>query len=996
MGKIITDGGRKAIKEIARISQLARALTLMPTPEDFVMMLVSDLRRVAGTVNRVSTRINEILDKYSSIPTEFLLKGFDEVLDKLDDVSDYTNFAINETMSMVSDTVTSAREITRAAGDTASIVTSTVMQVGGAITYGPAAIYDAATNYSRVNVTEDVVRDVLDGKISVSEMKEQMEMRTETSWSNDLNNYRDALGRASAVAINGNNEYYGIDEAMGKAVDGIDKATNAIDNAKNAATEWVDGENGIGGIKDKVEKAKATVEEKIAEVKLIVDNLTKNFDEGFGWAVPKNMAEEAFTAISNTANEVELKDYNKPIYGVDGQIVDYEKKDSELLNAVGEVSGEIANFIKNFNIGKVVTAIGGMTVAAGAATLAMDLLPSIDIDKMLNEIMTGVDSPRVDKMTELYYNKYNDDGIGLLKVPDVPWQLSEDDLVSFKFNDDKYKKFQEKYENERNKDKVNERKLSRYKNKADRLKEKLDKKQSLIQRVNAARKTENGMAIGMAQVNEKLLAGESTNQDTWDQIKKLRKENKRLMKTEENDSALKDLRKLRRNVIKAKQIEKYKGFLNTELKYLENEFRNLGRNIKWEWDSMMQQYKTAIKEIANFFKNEGSGGFEAIDKCCDRINDDGDQIVELCKSIAVELTSAAAMVPTPYAIGTCIDMPVHKILAFFKDIKIIITFLKNLIRLGIDIISQLTILAKIIACGLKDIADMLKQLKELLGIDTIMNLIDCLVALFKPKMADAKLLLENSLSPVYYKETDEYEQKLEALNNLLTDNYKTGGYIEEFKYSNDKYYDGKNVIYGGDKKIEEDEIEEVIEALEQKGEREIVAYRSPILNDAGDDFAGWIFFHAYAYDSMDESWGVEKMIKKNRLISVASKKNALRHGKLVGGVARLKKSMDFGYTDSSNKFHRNTVSGFDAYYWYTKWTNDVTDAVPDMSNVEYVTDENGNIVTKAINDNVVNTVQTTQNGSLVELSDGTRVFVEGKIVKSGDFINVNGKKCRVN
>ena len=839
-------------------------------------------------------------------------------------------------------------------------------------------------------------------------------MRTETSWSNDLNNYRDALGRANAVAINGSPEVTttdadgntvvvseakkGIDGAFKDAENGINNAINAIDNAKDAATEWVDGEHGIGYLKEKVEKAKATVEEKIAEVKEIVDNLTKNFDEGFGWAVPKNMAEEAFTAISNTANEVELKDYNKPIYGVDGQIVDYEKKDSELLNAVGEVSGEIANFIKNFSIGKVVTAIGSMTVAAGAATLAMDLLPSIDIDKMLNEIMTGVDSPRVDKMTELYYNKYNDDGIGLLKVPDVPWQLSEDDLVSFKFNDDKYKRFQEKYEKEQNKDKVNERKLSRYKNKADGLKAKLDKKQPLIQRVNAARKTENDMASRMSQVNEKLLAGEITNKDARQQLKKLREENKRLMKTEENKSALKDLRKLRRNVIKAKQIEKYKGFLKTELKYLENEFRNLGRNIKWEWDSMMQQYKTAIQEIANFFKNEGSGGFEAIDKCCDRINDDGDQIVELCKSIGVEITSAAAMVPTPYAIGTCIDMPVHKILAFFKDIKIIITFLKNLIRLGIDIISQLTILAKIIACGLKSIADILKMLKELLGIDTILNLIDCLVALFKPKMADAKLLLENSLSPVYYKETDEYEQKLEALNNLRDDNYKTGGYVEEFNYSNDKLYDGKNETYGGD--IAEEKIEEVIEALEQKGEREIVAYRSPILNDAGDDFAGWIFFHAYAYDSMNKAWfseNPEKMRRKNRLISVASKKNALRHGKLVGGVARLKKSMDFGYTDSSNKFHRNTVSGYDAYYWYTKWTTDTTDAVPDMSN-GYTYDKNGNLVfdNNNVKKNVVNTVQTTQNGSLVELSDGTRVFVEGKIVKSGDFINVNGRKCRVN
>jgi hypothetical protein len=60
-----------------------------------------------------------------------------------------------------------------------------------------------------------------------------------------------------------------------------------------------------------------------------------------------------------------------------------------------------------------------------------------------------------------------------------------------------------------------------------------------------------------------------------------------------------------------------------------------------------------------------------------------------------------------------------------------------------------------------------------------------------------------------------------------------------------------------------------------------------------------------------------------------------------------------------------------------------------------VEDENGNIVIKAINENVVSPVQTTQNGSLVELSDGRRVFVEGKIVKSGDFVNVDGKRYKV-
>ena len=44
---------------------------------------------------------------------------------------------------------------------------------------------------------------------------------------------------------------------------------------------------------------------------------------------------------------------------------------------------------------------------------------------------------------------------------------------------------------------------------------------------------------------------------------------------------------------------------------------------------------------------------------------------------------------------------------------------------------------------------------------------------------------------------------------------------------------------------------------------------------------------------------------------------------------------------------------------------------------------------------VVVPIQTTANGSLVELADGRRVFVEGAIVQSGDYVNVNGVKYKV-
>lgn len=923
MAKLITDGARKAIKKMAQVSQCARALSLMPSAEDFAMRLIGDMRIIARMLNNISIRINEILDRYSSIPGEFLLEGFDEILKRLDDISDYAKFAIKETSDVMTSTVKSSQEIVDALGSAVSLNASASLQIGGGLTYGSIAmganIKLAMTGNGRRRMTNDVVEDAVNGEVPMDGMAGEFENRIENEVGeiDDIAySVRDWTKNAATKTTESIDGFF---ENIGGGIDG---AIEWIDDKKNAADKVVD--DSIGVLIEKVENAKEEVEQKIERVREVFNNLIKNFDEAFGFVNGKNFAEETFRNASNTA---------------------YEKMDSPMFDAVGEVTGEIADFIKNFSIGKVVTAIGGIVVGAGAATLAMDLLPHIDVDRMLKDVIGGVDTTRIDKMTELYNNKYFENEPDLLEVPDVPWRLSKDDLE--KYNADGYNKYLEEFAE------VNDNTRS----------EILEQMQKV--------KTSSDLAV-------------------------ITEANKEKMK--ENKSALKAMRKVRRDAIKAKQIEKYKGFLSIELDYLKRECQNMKTNIKNEWDSMMRQYKTAIEEIKKFFTADGYGGSETVDRCCDRINDDATQIVELCKSITIELTSAVAMVPTPYAIGTCVDMPVHKILAFFKDIKIIITFLKNLIRLGIDIISQLTILAKLIFNGFQSLAEILKILKDLIGVDKILNMIDYLVALFRPKMIDAKILLENAISPIYYNETEDYEMRVEALEALLADD-KDGGSVDEFKYTDDPYarkkYRNKEHTYGGKMKTDDD-IEDALEELEAKGEREIVAYRSPILNAEGDDFAGWIFYYADAYDDMKKSWRDAKKRRKNKLIKKASKKNKMRQGKLIGGVAQLKKNMSFGYTDGNGKFHKNTVTGFDAYYWYTKWTNDPTDCEADFSNVEFIYDKDDNLIgTKAINENVVSPIQTTANGSLVELSNGQRVFVEGKIVKSGDYVNVNGVKYKV-
>ena len=924
MAKLITDTGRKAIKKMAQISQCARALRLMPTAEDFAIRLIGDMRNIARLLNSISTRINEILDRYSSIPGEFLLEGFDEILKRLDDISDYAKFAIKETSDVMSSTVKSAQEMTDALGSAVSATTSATLQIGGGLTYGTIAmganIKLAMTDNGRRKMTHAVVADVVEGKVSMTEMEKEFETRikNEVGGMDDLaESIRDWTANSATKSTES------IDGFFSNIGSGIDGAVEWIGDKKNAADGIVD--DTVGALMEKVEKAKEEVETKIERVRNVFNNFAKNFDEAFGFVNGKNFAEETFRNASNTA---------------------YEKMDSPVFDAIGEVTGEIADFIRDFNIGKVITAISGIVVGAGAATLAMDLLPHIDVDRMLKDVIGGIDTTHIDKMTELYNNKYFEGEPDLLEVPDVPWRLSKDDLE--KYNADGYNQYLEEFTEEN--DTV---------------------RAEILDRMQKVKTSADLSAVSEA--------------------------NREKMK--ENKSALKAMRKVRRDAIKAKQIEKYKGFLSIELEYLKRDCLNMRNSIKYEWDSMMAQYKTAINEIKRFFTTEGCGGSETIDRCCDRINDDATQIVELCKSITVELTSVVIMVPTPYAIGTCVDMPVHKIVSFFKDIKIILTFLKNLIRLGIDIISQLTIIAKLIFNGFQSLADILQTLKDLIGVDKILNMIDYIVALFRPKMIDAKILLENAISPVYYNETEDYEQRLSAMEALLDDDGETikGGKVEKFKYTDDPYAKKKyrEKEFAGKSSKDEDEIEEWIEELEAKGEREIVAYRSPILNAEGDDFAGWIFYHANAYDDMKKGWKDRKKRNRNKVIKKASSKNLLKQGRLIGGVAQLKKNMSFGYTDGNGKFHKNTVTGFDAYYWYTKWTNDPVDCEPDFSN-GYTYDENGSLVlSNLIEKNVVVPIQTTANGSLVELTDGRRVFVEGKIVRSGDFVNVNGVKYKV-
>ena len=480
MAKLITDGTRKSIKNMVYVSQCARTLSLMPSAENFAMRLMGDMRIVNRKLNNISIRINEILDKYSSMPSDSLHEGFEETLNSIGNASDYTKLAIEDTSDAMTSNDKSSQEIGDALNSAVSSNTSASLQIGGGLTYGSIAMGNniklAMTGNGRRRLINDVANEPANVNFHIDGISDKFENRinSEVGEINDV----DSINNLTKNSVTKGTE--SIDGFIKNTGEGIDGAVGWIDDNKD-----VDSSN--SDLKEKVGNTKEIVEQKIKRVREVFNNLNKNFDNSFGFVSGKNFAEK--------------------------NNISYEKMNSPMSDSVGEVKGKAADFINNFNIGKVVTSIGDIAVGAGDATLAVDLLPHIDTDRMLKDVIGGVDTTRIDKMNELYKKKNFENEPDLLEVPDAPWRLSKDDLE--KYNADGYNKYLEEF----------------------------------------------------TEVND------NTRSEILGQMQKVRNSSDIAVitddnKEKENTSALKAMRNVRRNAIKAKQIERYKGFLSIELNYL--------------------------------------------------------------------------------------------------------------------------------------------------------------------------------------------------------------------------------------------------------------------------------------------------------------------------------------------------------------------------------------------------------------------------------------------
>lgn len=715
--------------------------------------------------------------------------------------------------------------------------------------------------------------------------------------------------------------------------DDVTKPINDVTNKLN---------NIKSGVTDTINGATNTVNNKIQETQKWIQSLINELRE----KVQKlsNLMDTNFKDVTG------LSSVSKGATTISTGLVESGEKTLE-VTVTQSITSSLSSVINNFSISKVVFAFAGVIAQSAIVKLGLDQLPPIDFESMMYKIRDDITISENDlykQYQQLSDSTYND----IIKFGE---DLSKAPSEFRNYSAENYDKFKDEFEDELKKQREDIRTRMKF--------AKNDRSQATIAK-------------------------------------------------KEMRSAIKEIEKYRKQIKNAKQTSTLKSIIDDELKNFKKEIEYRSNSIKSDWESMMKQYRDAIKEIKEFFSTGGSCDM-FIDDCCNQINKDCDDIKELCTNLGTQLVCCTIKVVMPADIGPVFPNPGYKIPDFLKDIKTIFKFIKDLITLIIDIINNINKLVRIMLNGLNNLKEILDQFLELIGLKWLMNLVQNIINLFSDNIKSAKLSLENTLTPVYFSDTKEYENSLEALESLLdgkrisgisgiieksTDILKLNNFGDFYKVTTDKDYvdavsNVNNISYinvNSDSdytKKQSEKVQKLIDELEKRGD-EIVAYKSPIIKEPGNTskvsdmidgnsstadikFIGWHFFHPNLNHTNSRYYKntffgtLIKKIKSN-IIKKAAKTGNKKRGGVNGLKSRWKVKTDFAYT---------------AFYWYTYYTEDL-----EKDCFEFGLSDESIII-----DNVVQT----ENGSVVQLSDGRKVFVANNMVKSGDYVNVDGVKYRV-
>ena len=897
---------RKAIKTMARVAQIANAVSQIPQPKDFALMITSDVIYMSGKVQELTENLRELLDAYTDIPFDYLEYQLNGVMNTatgiLDRVDSYATTNINEAMKFAENTVNMP---------TALVNTSINMY------------YTTSQTVLSITKNTSALANIIEGDTeSASEIRADLKDSIE-------------ILKNKNISAQENNP--------------LTKVADAIDQKRRNTVGYVD--STIDQAKSSINRQYQQIQDWINKIKENVDEFSKSVDTCFGVSTTGDSA-----AVANLKKLASLKD------GAGDD--EFDKLATTLVSESAKVTDSI---IENFSIGKFVTACGGMTASILLVQTGLDRLPPISTEKIMSSI-NGIERKLVNSSVDF------------------------DDLVQY--SPEAYKKYQEQFEEE-------------LKVQRNKIREKMSNKQKKLSLLNELK---------------------ANNRARKEYLKKLKNGDYSGQSSDELKSGIKQIRKKRKEARKGKRAKKLKDTILAQLKKFYEELKSLVNGVKEKWTSMMNNYKNSVKEIKKYFSKKGAGGNEAIERICDDIEQNYCDIVKLCKEdLPIQMAQVSVNVTLPRALGMCSPNFTQHMVQWFADIKIIIKFIMDLIKYVMNIINDINKLVAIILNGINNFNEIFAQLMKLLSLDWLLNLIEKIQNNFGKVIATTADLLENTLEPVYFEDTDDYEEMMDAIDNLLElelpEGQTTKSYVQTIysyvagnsKLSNSLSsaltYDLARDIYNQtESEGIEDKIEKLEDTLDEMG-KTIVAYRSVVFkrdennnyiysdsteNKAANNYLsrssisepkikGYLYYHPDLYHFDVSCFGggflgglfaKARRRRKSRYIKKAAKMSNRERG----GVYMLKHKSKLFKNRKTNK----NVSAWDAFYWYMVTTEDI--------DVDFLGTDNTET-------NISKVVFNTKTGSvvLVDLGNGNtqKVFVENANVKSGDYVNYNGKKYKI-
>ena len=611
--EVINAGMRKGIKAMAVVAQTAQFVSLMPKPQDFVMRVVGDVVYLSAQINKLSDEMNKMLDAYADIPTNYLMTQMNSITGSLTNI---TNRISTFSQNAVNQTIGFAENTVQ----TVTELTGTVIDTTGAVTNAVIGMTSAVAETGTNLVGQfDVASDIHDGAEAILE------------WSAD-----------------------GFKNVSESTTEPLKKTTQKLTDIRTGITDKI-GQT-ANTVNESISKPQEFIESLITQLRDYMKKLSNVLDDGF-------KEYSGLGTISNGADKIanELTADNNSL----------------ATQATSAVASSVATVIKNFSIGKVVSAFVGITTQSVIVKLGLDQLPPIDFESMLCKIrddmvMTPEELEKqyneLNKELDEIYGEFKEFGDESVKIPSEKRNYSSKN----------YKEFIKGYEEE--------------------LKAQRDEIRKRMQYIKNNTTDEGRVII-----------------DGTDMTLEADEYQKRELK-----SAIREARKFRKQVKNAKQAATFKSIIGDELNNLKKEVDYRSNSIRSDWEDMMKQYRDSIKEITSFFSGGGSCDM-FIDDCCDKINKDFDDIKELCKNLAVQISCAAGETLLPSDLGPVFPNPAFKILDLIAQIKVIIKFIKDLITLVIDIINNVNKIARLILNGLNSLKDIINEIMKLLGLKWLMD-----------------------------------------------------------------------------------------------------------------------------------------------------------------------------------------------------------------------------------------------------------------------------------